>query len=197
MPSVAFGEWTHETLTQDQVSEIINVLNERMGGLLNSGKCGELKVSVPKDRTISKLNGQDVDALAEYVYDDETIYIYADYHNHGYAECDDIIPSLYLYSTTETEFWQVILAHELGHYIYYCLIEKTIGPNNKEYFQIRKMWEDGPRKMAGISKYANHDAQEYFAETFAAFILFPAILQDADANGHEMISRALCHISET
>lgn len=63
--------------------------------------------------------------------------------------------------------WQ-ILHHEIGHYVFFLIISS----------QVKKLWvtEIHPHSVC-ITDYASVNAQEDFAECYAAYLLEPAILQ--------------------
>jgi hypothetical protein len=64
--------------------------------------------------------------------------------------------------------WQ-ILYHEIGHYVFFLIISS----------QVKKLWvtDIHPRSVC-ITDYAAVNAQEDFAECYAAYLLNPAILRE-------------------
>ena len=69
-----------------------------------------------------------------------------------------------IYAFDNREMFFKVLYHEIGHYVFYNIINGSI----------RKKWVGQISKQSGyVSKYAALNASEDFAETYAAFVLHP------------------------
>lgn len=77
-----------------------------------------------------------------------------------------------LYPTdTAPLFWQVLF-HEIGHYVFFLIIDSHV--------KTRWVTQLHPHHFC-VSDYATHDAQEDFAESYAAYVLAPQVLRDIPA----------------
>ena len=74
-----------------------------------------------------------------------------------------------------------ILYHEIGHYVYYTIINS----------QLKKQWvTDTHRVKRYVSKYASVNASEDFAESYAEYLINPANLRRI-AQKYEFIHTAI------
>jgi len=69
-----------------------------------------------------------------------------------------------LYAFDNRDMFYQVLFHEIGHYVFYNIINGTI----------RKKWVTQISKQGGyVTKYAALNPSEDFAETYAAYVLHP------------------------
>jgi hypothetical protein len=87
-------------------------------------------------------------------------------------------------SRTAAESLQRVFSHEMGHHLHL-----GVGKWNK---QVRDLVHEsfGSRKST-ITRYAGTSEEEYFAESFAAYVHERAALRKQDPEGYEMVERVL------
>lgn len=88
-----------------------------------------------------------------------------------------------IYDFDSLEFFHKILFHEIGHYVFYCIIDSVT----------KKRWvtELYP-KSHYISKYARRNGSEDFAESYAAYVLEPLNLMKITAK-YQFMRQTIFH----
>lgn len=96
-------------------------------------------------------------------------------------------------ATSALEGQQQTLIHETGHHLMNVLTGKqSTLPNGAEVYQsIGKAYTSAMRSGGAITKYGSSNKEEYFAETFAAYMQYPDTLASFDPTGYKMMTSVL------